>query len=1244
MVEIGVANIQNRNQMSHALTLIFILFISGINQINSACSIFIQSNNIKYLEPSQLSQHNISDPCTTTCKDGFYGDFCQDLSRYSSLPMGPWNQAGYYTVGPGILRSMTIDVSNISSIQYTPKDSVLVGISNGGRISSIIHEISLYARTVTPILLPTPSGTLDAVLVRKNIVYVARTVQVLGANTYELTVLRAPLQAQKLMTITTQAVLIEVCADKGTLTAFVYGGGKVNACYPNGVCTTWATISTISGMIGGADCKNNLYASSYGNLLQITSAGPTTLKSTATTIYCLTGLPELNVLLYKSKNNMWQVNLGTGAVSSLPLGVTQTQEVVCSTDVSEQSNQILIVQNGVISTLEAVQEPCPFGQTSPALLSNSKAQCTSCPPPPTNAYQIEGSVDCGWACLQGFWLIGSKCVAQVVQPCPANYKAGGPGVCAPSVLPWADQGRYVVTAGYSNPLSFPVANTPVYLLTSDGPALIHAIPGYFWVSRNGGISWTALTFASYPDASCPYNAQNSYYYLSSRQGVLWVAFTTQRSEGTQHCLWAVNGLNSTSTQLKVNQSWPLSSKLCSATGEGGAVYAILCGYNYVSHAKQSMPSTLSPIIGNPAAGYTNGVFLAARLTAPSSLVAYDSRLYIADTGNCVIREVDLTRSVVGTVSGLPGTCQRADGTLATLVYPTSLVYTPYPGFFLFVDKYTTESKAVIRQFHAPTSTVSTVKAVPLTYFTGLAASNANIFVLAQRTYHIYNATWAHCQAGTSSLPGNAFDATGCVACVALQYSDAASGSCKQCSSPTCALPGQLLTPCQLDSDSYCGQCTNKPNNSYKTVYTGPSSTGAPGDCAWAYTPPCPIGYYNGTDGLCSSCPKWSTSSAGSKSILNCSCMGGGKWSYESYDGVRSCVVPSPFVFPAICDPISDCKAYTEPNVSFPVLPSCTSFDADSYTGVCPCQPGEYIQQIYPKVCTACPAGLYSPSGRGCKVCPYLTEPSLDRATCRCAAGTSDVALSQAEPRCVCGPGKAFYPTMGCIQCPENTYNALTKVYSTYTTTPMQCIQCPDGMISQAGGVKCETCPPGQFRLAPVSACQSCPAGAYAPDPAASLCVECSADCGGGGEAPCPTNSDLFMCTDCPAPRANSAFNGGRDCATSCNAGFYELDGECVVCTEYYKTTCPEGSRLVKCSSYADAGCIGCVNASMPLNFAVWAYEPMSSVAALDGPSSACGWECEVGYSPVRTKLPEGVEAAWECVKAGEWSMWDLFTL
>ena len=350
------------------------------------------------------------------------------------------------------------------------------------------------------------------------------------------------------------------------------------------------------------------------------------------------------------------------------------------------------------------------------------------------------------------------------------------------------------------------------------------------------------------------------------------------------------------------------------------------------------------------------------------------------------------------------------------------------------------------------------------------------------------------------------------------------------------------------------------------------------------------------------------------------------------------MIPSPFAsHPAACSPLVECTPSAEPAFPFPVRPRCASFEADSQLGVCPCQPGEYIQQIYPKVCTPCPAGLYSPAGRGCMTCPYMTEPSLDKTTCRCAAGTKDVALS--ETRCVCGPGRAFYSSMGCVVCPENTYNAQIREVST-TKAAMQCLQCPDGTQSRAGMSECRACPLGQFRQSLDVGCQSCPSGLYAPDPAAPLCVDCSAGCGGMRETQCPTHASLHMCSACPEPRAGSAFNGQRDCATSCNPGLYELDSECVPCTGHYKTTCPAGNLFVPCSSYANAACVRCTNASMPLNFAVWSYNP----SIPDGPSTSCEWECEVGYSPKHPPLPDGIVAAWECVRAGEWSVWDLFTL
>lgn len=1236
--------------------------------VSTACSIYIQSTNIKYLDASQLTLFNITDPCTITCADGYYGDFCQDLSQYSNLPAGPWNQAGYCVAGAATLRSMSIDVSALSSVQYTKKDSVLIGISNAGsRSSSVVSEVSLYSRVITPVLYNSPAGSLNAVLVRKGVVYVARTYRVLGVDSYDIAVLAAPMQPQRLMPTAMSAILFEVCVDKGAVVSYVYSPSKISACYPNGVCVTWLpSIATASGMVVAADCLKSVYVSSLSSILKVTKDGATTLKTTPSTIYCMTGIPEVNVLLYKLKSDMWQINLGTGATTSLPLGVTQTQEMMCSTDVSEQSNQILIVQNGVVSTLEAVQAPCPYGTTSTRLLCNSTAQCTPCPSPPPGAYTIEGSVSCEWRCRVGYDKIGSKCVAPTLLPCPAYFRisAVSSGLCTPSVMPWADQGKYAVSTSYSSQQLFPSASSPVYTLASSGGALIHAVTGQFYISFSNGASWAVLSVTPYSAVSCYYSSQNGYYYLSSRRGILWTAFTTQRAEGTQHCLWALNASNAVASNgpLTVVQAWALDGKLCSATGEGGGVtgvtgvYAILCGYNYVSYAAMTPNSALSPAVGGPVPGYSDGVFLAARFNAPSSLVADyssgESRLYIADTGNCVIREVDLARGVVVTVAGsiagssagsiagssAGSSCQRVDGALAdaALVYPTNLVYTPYDGFFLFTDRFPNEQAATVRQFHAPTSRVDTIAASPFVFsqVSGIAASGSAVLVISQRMYYVYSTASALCPAGSSAWAGGAYSADDCLPCPAFHYSDA-SGACRPCSTPVCGLPGQLLIPCQLGADAYCGACTNKPAGS---KYTGPSSVPGvglqAGDCAWVYTPPCPVGYYNSSynsSGVCANCPAWSTTAkSGSKSLSDCACVGGGGW----VNG--ACVLPSPFTsMPSTCSPLAVCT-YAEPAFPFPIMPACTSFDVDSVAGVCPCQPGEYIRQIYPKVCAACPAGLYSPSGRGCRPCPYLTEPSTDMTSCRCTAGTYDVSFSS-TPACVCGPGKAFSAASGCGACPVNTYSQVVRGYSAVAyMQPLQCTACPAGTWSQAGATVCAPCALGYFRRTSDAACRSCDAGAYAPYPAVPLCVDCVASCGGRMEVQCPTDETLYMCLECPARRANSAFNGQRNCATSCNAGFYELDGECVGCSGYSRASCPEGNRFVECSAYTDVGCVSCVNASMPLSFASWSYR--SDVP--DGPSTVCEWVCNEGYS---AQLPVGVDVGWECVKAGEWSVWDLFT-
>lgn len=1239
------------------ISITFLVSVFTPSLANPTCDTLLQSSNIQYLNSSQRSRYNISDPCMTTCANGYYGDFCRDLARFDALSVGPWNQAGYCTFGPGVLRTMTIDVSSLVSVQYTSKDSVLIGISNPGQpstmgaMASVVSEISLYSRSIQPVLYPTPAGSLDALLVRKGVVYVARTVKVNGLNTYDIVVMTAPMQVQMLMPISVKTAVFDVCVDKGTVTSFVYASNQISACYPDKTCVLWVGfINTVSGMLIGADCQNTLYVSSTNKIFKVTKDGLSLYKTADTTIYCLTGIPSVNVLIYKSTNYMWQVNLGSGEVTNIPLGVAQTQQVQCSADVSEKNNQILIVQNGIIGTLEAVQQPCPSGSTSTALLCNSTKQCTACPLPPSDAYNVEGSVSCEWVCRAGFKQIGSKCVSSVTLPCPEYYRKSSvvSSLCIPAVMPWAGRGKYVTSTAYSEPNFLPAPSAPVYLIASEGNALIHAIPGYFYFSSNGGVSWIELSFSPYSAAKCPYIRENSYYYLSSRQGVLWVAFTQQRVEGIQHCLWAVNASEAVATEgsktLKVVRAWVIDRKLCSATGEGGGVYVIFCKDNYVSYSGMQAGSVLSPFIGSPIPGYANGLLHESKFNGPTSLVAHDLRLYITDTGNCVIREVDIIRAIVMTVAGTPGTCLRNDGTgdEAMLMYPTILSYTAYDGVFLFIDRMSNRIFEFVRQFHALTSTVNTIQVSPFEFssITSLAASDQGILVLSRRAYYVYSASQLPCPAGTSSLPGNAFGVSECRPCPMLHYSDADSGSCKPCSTPLCDIAGQLFVACQLDLDAHCGSCTNKPAEASKYIGASsiPGTLSGGGDCSWVYTPPCPKGFFasDSFGGSCATCPPWSTTaSAGSGALSDCVCLGDGAW----IDGV--CVIPSPFASqPTLCHPLELCPSYSdpEPSSSFSIMSDCDSFDVDSPGGICPCNPGEFIQQFYPKICTVCPSGLYSPDGIRCRVCPYLTEPSLDKVSCQCTFGSMDTSLVQAEPRCVCNQGSFFSFSVGCRPCQQNTYSVSVISHSIgELMQPSQCIDCVPGTWALPGSTTCISCIAGQFRRASDLLCQDCAVNAYAPDPAVAVCVDCVETCNGRKETPCFGNDDLFMCSDCQAPRSNSDFNGKRDCATTCHPGFFESDGECVKCAEFSKNDCPPGNSFVECSAYVDSYCAPCVNETLPLNFAEWTYESDES----DGPNLSCNWQCKSGYT---LTLSKGTLNIFECTELGRKSLWDIFTI
>jgi sugar lactone lactonase YvrE len=107
------------------------------------------------------------------------------------------------------------------------------------------------------------------------------------------------------------------------------------------------------------------------------------------------------------------------------------------------------------------------------------------------------------------------------------------------------------------------------------------------------------------------------------------------------------------------------------------------------------------------AGSVNGATSVATFNAPQG-IAYDGDLYVADTGNELIREIDLLSSVVSTFAGKAGKKGGANasyGSSATFDSPTGLVVdTAGPTALIVTDK----ANDLIRQIDVKTTAVSTL--------------------------------------------------------------------------------------------------------------------------------------------------------------------------------------------------------------------------------------------------------------------------------------------------------------------------------------------------------------------------------------------------------------------------------------------------------------------------------------------------------------------------------------------------------
>ena len=312
---------------------------------------------------------------------------------------------------------------------------MLVGLHNQQSLGSTLVLVSLVNRQQTSILAAPSGGYLDALQVRYGAIFIARALSLNGP--YDISMVTGSLSTglygtSVFMNISIRASLIEICRDKGMNTSFVYSNAfstanKLYACYPGSGCVLWTTSVGVTGMVCGIDCLDAVFVSTRSVLLKVTSSTSVTVVSSTSTINCISSVPELSVVLFRTGTVVKQLSVGASGStlydSVLTLDAPTTAcTVCCSLDVSDSNAQIMLVEGGLINTVEAFQQPCGYEMRCYPVISNASSSCFACPQPPANAFMVMGSPTCQWQRQRGFTSVGTQCVAlSAMLPCQPRF-------------------------------------------------------------------------------------------------------------------------------------------------------------------------------------------------------------------------------------------------------------------------------------------------------------------------------------------------------------------------------------------------------------------------------------------------------------------------------------------------------------------------------------------------------------------------------------------------------------------------------------------------------------------------------------------------------------------------------------------------------------------------------------------------------------------------------------------------------
>lgn len=251
----------------------------------------------------------------------------------------------------------------------------------------------------------------------------------------------------------------------------------------------------------------------------------------------------------------------------------------------------------------------------------------------------------------------------------------------------------------------------------------------------------------------------------------------------------------------------------------------------------------------------------------------------------------------------------------------------------------------------------------------------------------------------------------------------------------------------------------------------------------------------------------------------------------------------------------------------------------------------------------CPRGSFSKQGStSCHACPSALIPGA--AHCGDDSHTCDAGEFFNGAQCQLVPAGHFNPfpnSSSFYSCPAGSFSNEGATYCEscaedhYSSYPgaSSCRHCPNGFYSYEGSKICQPCPKGHFSV-PGFGCIPCMPGTYASQPGSPYCSLAPE-----GFAIARWGSDNSG-SNCPFAIVSGSVMCSGFSESSCDAGFYFKNGECIRTPAGYHNPYPHSATIYICppGTYSKEGyshCSPCEDSIYP------------GATSCEAASVECGW-------------------------------------